>query len=763
MGCGVLSPRTLGEMVWSSMYRLAPAEKCPMSRSVVMLGVVAAASAVGLGGQPEYSWRYYRPGNTGIQGDYNGALWVDPTGAVYIGGYDPGFEEGGFSRFIHSENRWENYSNVDYPVIGHPDDTGTTRVSDIVPDAAGRLWMATWRGALTFDPAGGVASLTRYGPGNSALSDSGVWDIDRAPDGTMWFISDGAVRYDPATDTWTHLGLGLMTVGVQPKPGGGYLVWSSNIAPYQDQTLVFDSDTEQWTTYTWDPNGPSGQIVGMPGLDCVDESGNLWAMRTNAPGEWNSLDYRGPDGAWATPPEPYDSFAFNIWAFKAYGTGRAIAVDGSGTVYQFNGSSWSNLGVWREGAYASSADIDAAGNVWVCGVGGAARRDAQSGRWQRYRVTNTSQYDSFNNDLTIDPATGDVYACANAASGVGGMEKFDGVRWTGFNNLHYGLGVDWPFPTDNSEAVCVRPSNGVVAVNPMFNFTHEFDGASWSGLPGGADSIRQYAEDSLGRLWSVAHYGGLGYYQNGTYTQVSAGGWGLALRPDPDRPGTVWANEDYQITRTDGAYTFTRTIDDFPEALGLFTGLAVDHAGVAWVGAWQQFTSTGSTLLRIDANTGAYEVWEHDQGWPFPGEHVRPLAVTPDGRLWMLYDSEYPYPEVGLCWWDGNEVGAFPAPSFGEPQWGGLPHAAIVDLEVKLVPGGYELWMSCMSRGIAVLAVQTGGCAADFNGDGSVNTLDVLAFLNAWGSGDPRGDFNGDGAVNTLDVLAFLNAWSIGC
>lgn len=51
-----------------------------------MFGVLAIAAAVGLGGQPEFSWRYYRPGNTGIQGDYNEALWVDPTGAVYIGG-----------------------------------------------------------------------------------------------------------------------------------------------------------------------------------------------------------------------------------------------------------------------------------------------------------------------------------------------------------------------------------------------------------------------------------------------------------------------------------------------------------------------------------------------------------------------------------------------------------------------------------------------------------------------------------------------------
>jgi len=54
-------------------------------------------------------------------------------------------------------------------------------------------------------------------------------------------------------------------------------------------------------------------------------------------------------------------------------------------------------------------------------------------------------------------------------------------------------------------------------------------------------------------------------------------------------------------------------------------------------------------------------------------------------------------------------------------------------------------------------------CQADFNGDGVVNTLDVLEFLNAWSAGDPRADINGDGVVNTRDVLAYLNLWSAGC
>lgn len=54
-------------------------------------------------------------------------------------------------------------------------------------------------------------------------------------------------------------------------------------------------------------------------------------------------------------------------------------------------------------------------------------------------------------------------------------------------------------------------------------------------------------------------------------------------------------------------------------------------------------------------------------------------------------------------------------------------------------------------------------CVVDFNGDGIVNTLDLVAFLNAFNANDPAADFNGDGQINTLDFLAFLDAYSEGC
>ena len=668
-----------------------------------LLALAMIAAAVGPSkAQESYSWRYYRVGNTGIQGDYHEAVWIGADGNPYLGGYDPIFEEGGFAKFIQEENRWVNYSNIDYPVIGHPNNTGCTRVTDIVPDATGKLWMGTWLGALQFDPAVGATSLIHYGPANSALNEDRVWDLDRAPDGTMWFVNNGIVRFNPATTIWTRWETGLPFIAAQPKATGGYLVWSSERPPSQSFTLLFDSDTQNWTTLN--PTGVPGEVVGMPGKDCVDETGNFWALRSRQPGDFTSLDYRRPDGTWVPIPEPYYGVTFNIAAFKAYGDRRAVLVDDSGNVYQFAGSSWTSLGQWGGSAY--SADVDATGNVWVCGVGGAAKWSVQTGHWQRYRITNTGNYDNFNRDLTIDPTNGNVYTGANASPGVGGMVRFDGTRWTGWNQLTYGLGHDWPFPNDYCEALAYRTSNGRVAVSPLewLYGIHEWNGSGFTPLPPLSGAVRM-SEDSQGRLWAIGEYFNLNYHNGTAWIPIPIVGWGAQLRKDPTRPGTVWAATDYEIQRTDGSYSFSRSIDDFPGSATWFTGLAADANGIAWIGTWTQFTSTGSTLIRLDANTGLYQMFQHDQGWPFPGEHVRPMAITPDGRLWMQYDSEYPSTDAGLCWYDGVNVGTFPAPPGGEPQWGGLPHSGIHDLEVREIAGGYELWMSCVSRGLAVLTV----------------------------------------------------------
>ncbi len=114
--------------------------------------------------------------------------------------------------------------------------------------------------------------------------------------------------------------------------------------------------------------------------------------------------------------------------------------------------------------------------------------------------------------------------------------------------------------------------------------------------------------------------------------------------------------------------------------------------GFAWVG-------TNQGLAKVNANNGTYQFYSPSNS-QIPGESVAPLAVTADGRLWFANFGSTTTSTYGLCWFDGTNFGIIP-----QQQIGGLPHAQIYDLEVKHIQNGYELWISCASRGIAVLTV----------------------------------------------------------
>lgn len=69
----------------------------------------------------------------------------------------------------------------------------------------------------------------------------------------------------------------------------------------------------------------------------------------------------------------------------------------------------------------------------------------------------------------------------------------------------------------------------------------------------------------------------------------------------------------------------------------------------------------------------------------------------------------------------------------------------------------------CNDPGYAFCIDPAPPCFADFNGDGLVDTRDVLAFLNAWSSGNLAADMDYNLDTDTRDVLAFLNIWTAGC
>ncbi|MEM8756993.1 MAG: GC-type dockerin domain-anchored protein [Planctomycetota bacterium] len=61
------------------------------------------------------------------------------------------------------------------------------------------------------------------------------------------------------------------------------------------------------------------------------------------------------------------------------------------------------------------------------------------------------------------------------------------------------------------------------------------------------------------------------------------------------------------------------------------------------------------------------------------------------------------------------------------------------------------------------IAFDTGTCPGDVNNDGTVNSADFFAWVNAFNNGDPSGDVNGDGNVDSADFFAWVNAFNNGC
>ena len=662
--------------------------------AAAMLAATLATPAAAQAMPEDWTWTYYRPTNTGIQGDNAYAVWVDAAGDPYIAAYNPIWEEGGFARFIQGENRWENFSNVDYPAMGMPEVPGSVRIQEIIETDDGTLWMLVWSGLISYHPETGPSSLKRIDSTNSPLPAGDTRDMALAPDGSLWIASDGGglAQYDPANDTWNVWNanpgpdgwpgwVGVEKVNVQPVGGGDYLVW---LEVFVFGHLVYSTATGEFTEL---PSDQPGDIAAMI-RSGVDDQGNVWMLREISGSMAFSLDYRRPDGSWVTPAQPYSAM-YAAPKFRAFGDGQALLVGAGDTMLRFDGAAWHDLGVWPGGSIGDMT-LDAEGNLWVVGIGGAAVRNGATGAWKRYRVTNTSQIDMWVRDLDFD-ASGNVWVTGNAAPGVGGIGRFDGERWYNFNIYTYGLGGDWPYPCDNADAIIYRPSTGRIAFNPYSNGIREWDGAQFSTIEEGS-RIDGLTEDSLGRLWVIGNYFSLRYHDGDAFHDVPIAGWGWNIVTDPSRPGTVWACANLEVVRTDGEYRFSRENVDLPElnpVHDVLTTVAVAPDGVAWLGSTEG-------LFRIDPETGAHQWW-HSSNSALPGDQVQPLAVTPDGRVWFTNFNSWGI-EASLVWFDGVEFGTVMVAD-------GLPHAQIYDAEVRDLGTSYELWLSCASRGLAVLTV----------------------------------------------------------
>jgi probable HAF family extracellular repeat protein len=179
------------------------------------------------------------------------------------------------------------------------------------------------------------------------------------------------------------------------------------------------------------------------------------------------------------------------------------------------------------------------------------------------------------------------------------------------------------------------------------------------------------------------------------------------------------------------------------------------------------------------------------------GSTVVGIADTPDGRQAFRWTLEDGMQGLGTLHrsasaayassFDGRVIAGYDSvPTIGSSHaflWS--PSLGMVDLNVYLPTFGCDLtgWtligvngissdggsvvgnglFNGQHRGFLISGIPTSVCAADFNHSGSLSTLDIYAFLNAWFGGLARADFNQLDGITVQDVFDFLNAWLAGC
>ncbi|HYF14263.1 MAG TPA: hypothetical protein VD971_04230 [Phycisphaerales bacterium] len=738
---------------------------------------VAAASCAALG--QSISWEILKPSNTGIPGDFTQTILIDGQQRPWVAGYIPFWEEGGVA-YRTPDGDWTPISSVDHPEIASP------RFSDMKQDAAGNVWVASDDGILRIDSSTTPATVMRFGPQQTGLPATQFIDIDIAPDGSIWAVSDpvqqpptgGMVRYRPATNQWTA----FTVTSPQPNrlPWAGQLNWNQldRVAVHPDETggnyTVYFAGLAGMGSWrdgvmTWVTNSQTQQhgstaMLSFPSVNAVSDDGTIWytsragLVRKPRNGPIEVVQY----------PNDLDT---EVSLVTAVSGGRALLGTYYADVFLWNNGGWSYLGNWGSGYHTYAFAEEAGGAFWAGGIGGSSRYDPNTGFWQRYRLTNTGMLSYWVESFTFD-TEGNVYMNGNAGTGVGGFNIYDGRTWVGVNVANYGLGPPYPLNTDDTSALQWR-SNNTLAVAGRGQGLYQFDGFGFTELiaPGFADII-ELAEDGSGRLWG-SHYGGGVHIvdqsfqrqfltrDNSPLTPAEL----VDILPDPQNPNFVYICGMFAVQHTDGVTWQTTP----REALGLFQNSIGHHftsMGLAPDGMW--WLGSGQGLFHYNPQEGTYTRYHKGNTPGMPSDDVWHIEVAPDGSVWFnMFDDVWPYP--GGMGHVAN--GTF---TFYRQGTSPLPHNQVWGLNSRAVEGGYELWIGTASEGVAVVTVSTppAGCdSIDYNNDGLFpDNQDLEDFLSVFGGGscsnDPDCgdiDFNNDGLFpDNEDINAFFAVFGGG-
>ena len=626
-------------------------------------------------------WKYFRPSNTGVAGDYFYTMNIDSFGVKWTTGFYAFWEEGSINRF--DDSVWTNWSNFEGYI---PND----RVYVIEFDHLNRVWAGTDSGLAMFDGK----KWTQYTIYNTPIKqDFHVRGIAFDKDNNLWFVYNayhlggkgGVVKFDGTN--WTT-----------------YSYENGMLPTYDVHDIVIDKKNKVWvatseglvdlreTSYklytTKNSQLSSNQISTL----YIDEKARLWMLG------YGTLD--AFDGhSWLHYTSQNSPLDVYVDCFDVRGD-KILVGSTSSTAYIFNGTSWA---VYPAPYHVYGTKIDSLGNYWMCGIGFLIKYDGlKTITYTRY---NTGLPEYWMNDIFIDSKNRKW-----VSNGNGGVDLLDEPVWKDYGPWNGGLFPNpIPYTTIGKAATEDKFRNiwmayegvygGVVEI-PRGDETDTTDWVIWESANAHVDLqfINCMSSDSSGNIWvGLDHDSRVSVYTHATnkwrsfiltdyglngasFTRVQS----IGTAPD----GKVWIVSELGLVifNADGSYNTTYSIWDaggLPNA-ELFD-IGFDSKGNKWIGS-------DSGLVKFDGiNWTTYN--KHNSG--ILANHTHSVAVGENDTIYAATFNVYNYPYYGgLSVFDGDNYWE----TF-EQQSSPIPHKQVQDVEIDKLG---NVWLDCESMGIAV-------------------------------------------------------------
>ena len=410
------------------------------------------------------------------------------------------------------------------------------------------------------------------------------------------------------------------------------------------------------------------------------------------------------------------------------------------------------------GSYVAGTAIhdDGSGeSLFVAGsftIAGGVAGGSQIARWDgaAWQAVGAGLSGGYTNALAS--FQGDLIAAGyfDSASGVAGSAKlarWDGSAWNSMDaQSEIFLNSFWDLEVYDDgvtgEQLYIAGNYGDLNGNIALDHIAKWDGTDYTAVGG---TIGGAVPLIVLDLHQVDLGSGNHLYAGGRFLTMG----GNAALNVAEWDGTSWSAMDLGVSKVSGfAQVLHMTDWDDGSGPALYVGGRFDLAAGAPV---------STNIAKWDGSS-----WS-SMGDGFDGD-VHELVVFDDGSGETLYalgnfSNSGPNVADGVAKWNGTKWEGVTSSVNGSIFIGTVYDTG--EGESLIIGGGFSNIDGVASN--RVIALVAAGCAADLEPDGSLNFLDVSAFLAAFGNQDPVADFEADGNFNFLDVSAFLAAFGAGC